>query len=112
MILQTIGRCRERRGGGLVAESCPTLVTPWVVACQPPLSSAKGFSRQEYCRGLPFPSPGDLPDPGIKPGCPVSPARQEDSLPTVTREALREEEREDVETEPEKKLRAGRVRRG
>ena len=38
-----------------------------------------GFSRQEYWSGLPFPSPGDLPDPGIKPGFP---ALQVDSLPT------------------------------
>ena len=50
-------------GGGLVTKSCPTLVTPWTVACQAPLSM--GFSRQEYWSGLPFPSPGDLPDPGI-----------------------------------------------
>jgi len=41
-------------------------VTPWTVACQAPLSI--GFSRQEYWSGLPFPSPGDLPHPGIKPG--------------------------------------------
>ena len=40
-------------------------VTPWTVACQAPLST--GFSRQEYRSGLPFPSPGGLPDPGIKP---------------------------------------------
>ena len=40
-------------------------VTPWTVAHQAPLSM--GFSRQEYCNGLPFPSPGDLPGPGIKP---------------------------------------------
>ena len=39
-------------------------VTPWTVACQAPLS--KGFPRQEYWSGLPFPSPGDLPDPGLK----------------------------------------------
>ena len=39
-------------------------VTPWTVARQAPLSM--GFSRQEYWSGLPFPSPGDLPDPGIK----------------------------------------------
>ena len=39
-------------------------VTPWTVAHQAPLSVA--FPRQEYCRGLPFPSPGDLPGPGIK----------------------------------------------
>ena len=41
-------------------------VTPWTVAHQAPLSL--GFSRQEYWSGLPFPSPGDLPDPGIEPG--------------------------------------------
>ena len=40
-------------------------VIPWTVACQAPLSM--GFSRQEYWHGLPLPSPGDLPDPGIKP---------------------------------------------
>ena len=40
-------------------------VTPWTVAHQAPLSM--GFSRQEYWSGLPFPSPGDLPDPGIEP---------------------------------------------
>ena len=53
-------------GGGLVAKSCLTLVTQWTVARQSPLSM--GFSRQEYWSGLPFPSPGDLPDPGIEPG--------------------------------------------
>ena len=39
--------------------------TPWTVAYQAPLSM--GFSRQEYWSGLPFPSPGDLPDPGVEP---------------------------------------------
>ena len=39
--------------------------TPWTVARQAPLSM--GFSRQEYWSGLPFPSPGDLPNPGIEP---------------------------------------------
>ena len=39
--------------------------TPWTAAHQAPLSM--GFSRQEYWSGLPFPSPGDLPDPGIEP---------------------------------------------
>ena len=63
--------------GGLVAKSCPTLATPWTVARQAPLSMR--FSRQEYWSGLPFPSPGDLPDPGIKPGYP---ALQADSFPT------------------------------
>ena len=64
-------------GGGLVAKSCPILAAPWTVARQAPLSM--GFSRQEYWSGLPFPSPGDLPDPGIKPGSPIL---QADSLPT------------------------------
>ena len=64
-------------GGGLVAKSCPTLATPWTVVYQAPLSME--FSRQEYWSRLLFPSPGDLPNPGIKPG---SPALQEDSLPT------------------------------
>ena len=57
--------CLAGGGGGLVAKSYPTLVTPWTVARQAPLSI--GFSRQEYWSGLPFLSPGDLPDPGIKP---------------------------------------------
>ena len=52
-------------------------VTPWTVAYQAPLSM--GFSRQEFWSGLPFPSPGDLPDPGIEPR---SPALQADALPS------------------------------
>ena len=51
--------------------------TPWTVARQAPLSME--FSRQECCSGLPFPSPGDIPNPGIKPR---SPAWQADSLPS------------------------------
>ena len=51
-------------------------LTPWTLAHQAPLSME--FSRQEYWSGLPFPSPEDLPDPGIKPW---SPALQADSLP-------------------------------
>ena len=50
---------------------------PWTIASQAPLSME--FSRQEYWSGLPFPSPEDLPDTGIKPGSPVS---QADSLPS------------------------------
>ena len=58
--------------------SCVQLfATPWTVACQVPLSM--GFSRQEYWSGLQFPSPGDLPDPGIKLVFPTLPA---DSLPS------------------------------
>ena len=51
---------------------------PWSVACQAPLPMA--FSGQESWSGLPFPSPGDLPDPGIETVSPVSPALQADSL--------------------------------
>ena len=58
--------------------SCVRLfVTPWTVAYQVPPSM--GFSRQGYWSGLPFPPPGDLPSPGIKPG---SPALQGDALPS------------------------------
>ena len=67
-------------GGGLVAKSCPTLATPWTVACQAPLSM--GFLRQAYWSGLPVPSPGDLSDPGIEP---ESPALQADSILTELR---------------------------
>ena len=56
-------------GGGLVTKSCPTLATPWTVAHQAPLSM--GFSRQVYWSGSPFPSPGGLPKPGIKPRSPA-----------------------------------------
>ena len=47
---------------------CLTPATPWTVVFQAPLSM--GFSRQEYWSGLPFPSPEDLPNPGIEPGSP------------------------------------------
>ena len=49
----------------LVTKSCLTLCTPWTVACKAPLSM--GFPKQEYWSGLPFPTTGDLPHPGIKP---------------------------------------------
>ena len=52
-------------------------VPPWTVAHQAPLFM--GFPRQEYWSGLPFPSPGDLPDPGVEPRCP---ALQMDSIPS------------------------------
>ena len=58
----------------IVSDSFETL---WTVACQAPLSME--FSRQEYWRGLPFPSPEDLPNLGIKPRSPVLEA---DSLPS------------------------------
>ena len=58
-----------------LAQSCQIFVTPWTVACQVPLSLE--FSRQEYWRRLPCPSPGDVPNPEIKPR---SSALQADSL--------------------------------
>ena len=54
-----------------VIQLCPTLSTSWTI-------QSMEFSRPEYCSGYPFTSPGDLPNPGIKPR---SPAMQEDSLP-------------------------------
>ena len=63
-----------------IACMCPqsflTLCNPMDCSHQAPLSM--GFPRQEYCSGLPFPSPGDLPDPGIEPRSPIL---QADSLP-------------------------------
>ena len=58
-----------------VAQPCRTLCNPWTVAHQ--ALPSMGFSRQEYWSGLPFPSPGDLPDPGIEPR---SPTLQADAL--------------------------------
>ena len=52
----------------------------WTVACQAPLPM--GISKQEHRNGLLCPPPGDLPDPGIRPISPVSPALQAHSLPT------------------------------
>ena len=70
---------RKCGAAGLVTQSChkSCLATPWPVARQTPLSM--GFFRQEYWSGLPFPSPGDPPNPGIEPW---SPALQADGLPT------------------------------
>ena len=63
---------------GVKLFSCVRLfVTPWTVTYQVPPSM--GFSRQKHWSGLPFPSPGDLPDPGIEPR---SLALQADSLPS------------------------------
>ena len=78
-------KCLESSGGGggLVAKSCSTLVTPWTVDCQAPLSV--GFPRQEYWSWVAFLSPGDLPDPGIEPAfpaCRLSAALKADSLLT------------------------------
>ena len=60
-----------------IAQSCPTLCNP--MDCSLSGSSVHGIFQQECWSGLPFPSPGDLPDPGIEPG---SPALQADALPS------------------------------
>ena len=64
--------CRESE----VTQLCQTLCNPMDFTCK--ALPSIGFSRQDYCSGLPFPSPGDLPSPGIKPGSPALP----DSLPS------------------------------
>ena len=65
----------------LVLSRVPLFAAPWMVAHQAPLSI--GFSRQECWSGsgLPFPTPGDIPNPGMEPVSLVSPALQMDSLP-------------------------------
>ena len=75
MIVMLLGKKPENKV--LFAQSCPIHCTPWTVARQAPLSME--FSSQEHWRGLSFPSPGDLPDPGIEPG---SPAVLANSLPS------------------------------
>ena len=59
---------------------CPTLCSPWTVGCQAPLSM--GFSRKEYWSELPFPPPGVLPNPGIKPMSLMLPALAGGLFPT------------------------------
>ena len=66
-------------GAGLVAKSCPTLATAWIVARQPPTSL--GFPQQEFWSELPFPSPGDLANPRTEAG---SPALQVDFVSITT----------------------------
>ena len=68
---------KERKKESEVAQSCPTLCDS--MDCSPPGSSIHGILRQEYWSGLPFPSPGDLPNPGIEPR---SPTLQADNLPS------------------------------
>ena len=64
-----------------VTQSCPTLSDP--MDCSPPGSSDMEFSRQEYWSGLPFPSPGDTPDPGIELRCLMSRALASRFFPTT-----------------------------
>ena len=70
-----------------VSQLCPTLAILWTAAYQAPPSM--GFSKQKYWSGVPFPSPRDLPDPGIKPVSLMSPALAGVFFTTsATREAL------------------------
>ena len=66
-------------GVGGCGQSCPTLCNP--VDRSPPGSSVHGIFQARTRRGLPFPSPGALANPGIEPTSPMSPALQVDSLP-------------------------------
>ena len=64
----TVGGCWKNLAWcvcGQLLSCVQVFAAPWVAACQAPLSME--FSRQEYWNGLPFPPPGDLPDPGVKP---------------------------------------------
>ena len=73
--LAITGQSHSRMGKVKSLSLVQLFETPWTVAHQAPPSM--GFSRQEYWSGLPFPSPGDLPNPGIEPR---SPALQADAL--------------------------------
>ena len=82
MIRELLSDYKKLLSGYVAVQSLSFLrlfVTVWTVACQVPLPM--GFFRQKYWSGCPYPSPGDLPDPGIKPAFPVSPALQAYSLP-------------------------------
>ena len=70
----TVGGCWKNLAWcvcGQLLSCVQVFAAPWVAACQAPLSME--FSRQEYWNGLPFPPPGDLPDPRFKPTSPASP---------------------------------------
>ena len=72
--VRSLGREDPWEKGMATHSSIPSWEIPWTVACQ---AMSLGFSRQEYWNGLPFPSPGDLPNPGIEL---QSPTLQADSL--------------------------------
>ena len=74
---ESSGRCPFREVKVTSLSRVRLFATPWTVAYQ--ASPSMGFSRLEFWSGLPFPSPGDLLDPGIEPG---SPALQADALPS------------------------------
>ena len=65
--INLIGVLRKKKMCVWVLSFVPPFLALWTVACQAPLSMARIFSRQEYWSGLPFPTLGDLPDPGFQP---------------------------------------------
>ena len=66
--------CESLRGLGKAEATCVCVLSCFGHVAHPPAPLSMGFSRQEYWSGLPHPSPGDLPDPGIKPKSLISPA--------------------------------------
>ena len=68
-LVQSLGREDLLEEAMAIHSSILDWRTPWTAAYQAP--PPMGFSRQEHWSGLPFPSPGDLPDPGIEPGSPA-----------------------------------------
>ena len=76
---QNPGNDSQRQISSVCAKLCPILCES--MDCSPPGSLSRGFSKLEYCSGLPCPTPGDLHDLGIKCTSPEAPASQADSLP-------------------------------
>ena len=83
-------RCLQKSEKVKLPSRVRLFATPWTVARQAPLSM--GFSRQEYWSGLPFPSPGDLPDPGIEPRSPTLHADALTSAPPGREDAAKSRE--------------------
>ena len=81
---QVLNKCILSKKISYLLSRVRLFATPWTVACQAPLSME--FSRQEYQSGLPFPSPGDLPDPGVEARPPASPAA---SLPSEPKSSVK-----------------------
>ena len=80
--LNNVEKLTLKHAQGLVVQLCLTLCNPIDCIRQAsPSTLSTAFPRHGYWNGLPFPSPRNIPDPGIEPESPVSPALQEDSLP-------------------------------
>ena len=81
VVAAVVAMCMHYSVGLSRAQSCRLFVIPWTVARQDPLTM--GFLRQEYWSGLPFPPPGNLPNPGTESTSPVSPALADGFFTTV-----------------------------